>query len=64
VNLAAGSDDPEQTWVNGENGGECGYTLEVNPPPDDHTLDIAGSLHAVSPQSKLATKWGRIKISY
>jgi len=23
----------------GENSGECGYTLRVEPPPDDHTLD-------------------------
>ena len=96
VALAAGSDDPEQTWVNGEkvmegladrnwtadtehaeinvkagewvailaevgeNGGECGYTLEVKPPPDDHTLDIEGA-QAVSLKNKLTATWGQIK---
>ncbi len=97
IAFAAGSDDPEVTWVNGqkvcegladrdwtadqdkgeytvsagewvaifvevgENGGECGYTLEVNPPPDDHTLDVEGSALAVSPRSKLTTVWGYVK---
>lgn len=100
VDLAAGSDDPEVTWVNGtkvcegladrdwtadqdkgkitvkagkwnaifvevgENGGECGYSLELKPAPDDHTLDVAGSLLSVSQQDKLTSTWGSIKISH
>jgi len=100
VALAAGSDDPEYTYVNGqlickgtadrdwaadadkgqinvkggewvaifaevgENGGECGYTLEVKPAPDDHTLDTEGAALAVGPAGKLAATWGSIKVSY
>ena len=99
INFAAGSDDPEQTFVNGEsvcegfgdrnwtadtdkgtfnapagewvaifaevgeNGGECGYTLRVEPPPDDLTLDVDTAL-AVSPGNKLAVTWGGVKITY
>lgn len=100
ISFAAGSDDPEQTWVNGqkvcegladrdwtadtdkgkfdvkggewvaifaevgENGGECGYTLEVSPAPDDHTLDAQGALLAVSPKGRLTTTWGKIRVFY
>ncbi|GIX06266.1 MAG: hypothetical protein KatS3mg115_0669 [Candidatus Poribacteria bacterium] len=96
VTFRAGSDDPEQTWVDGvlvcqgladrnwtadtdvgeievpggvwvpilfevgENGGECGYTLEVNPPPDDVTLDVDTAL-SVNPRGKLPTIWGSLK---
>jgi hypothetical protein len=99
VTLAAGSDDSQQTYVNGEKvseglgdknwardnergeftakggqwvamfaelgerGGEAGYTLRVEPPPDDHTLDVE-SAQAVGPQGKLAATWGSIKVSY
>lgn len=99
VNLAAGSDDPSQTFVNGEilcevfgdpnwardtakasfsakggqwiaffvevgeRGGENGYTLRIEPPPSDHTLDIESAL-AVDSQGKTASTWGRIKVSY
>ncbi|MBM3240190.1 hypothetical protein FJZ31_28225 [Candidatus Poribacteria bacterium] len=44
----------------GENGGECGYTLRLEPPPDDHTLDIEGA-QAVSLKNKLTATWGYIK---
>lgn len=44
----------------GENGGECGYTLRVEPPPDDHTLDIEGA-QSVSLKNKLTATWGYIK---
>jgi hypothetical protein len=96
VNIAAGSDDPSQNYVNGEKlcevfgdpnwardtakgsfnakggewvaffievgerGGENGYTLRIEPPPNDHTLDIEAAM-AVDLQSKLAATWGRIK---
>jgi len=96
VNFSAGSDDPEQTYVNGEKiceglidrnwvrdtdigsfdaeggewvaifaeigerGGECGYTLRVEPPPDDHTLNVVAA-PAVSYAGKLTTTWGNIK---
>lgn len=96
VTFIAGSDDPEQTWVDGvlvcqgladrnwamdtdkgeatvpagewvpilaevgENGGECGYTLRVEPAPDDHTLDVQGAL-AVSPSGKASVTWGWMK---
>lgn len=98
VTFKAGSDDPEQTWINGkkvmeglndrnwtadtekaevdvkggewvailgevgENGGEAGYTLEVDPAPDDLTLDIEKAL-AVDAIGKLTTTWGYIKSS-
>jgi hypothetical protein len=56
---------PAGEWVAilgkvGENGGECGYTLMVDPPPDDHTLDTEKAL-AVNPGNKLPTSWGAIK---
>ena len=96
VQIKVGSDDPEQTWVNGkkvaeglanrnwtadtdlgefeakggewvaimsevgERGGEMGYTIEVQPPPDDHTLDIEMA-QAVNLKDKLAATWGYIK---
>lgn len=99
VNIFVGSDDPEQTWVNGkkvaegladrnwradtdlgefdvkagewvailgevgENGGEAGYTLKIDPAPDDHTLDIEGAL-AVDPKGKVAATWGYIKSKF
>ena len=44
----------------GENGGECGYTLRVEPPPDDHTLDIE-TVQAVNLKNKLTATWGYIK---
>jgi len=98
ITFKAGSDDPEQTWVNGvkvcegladrnwakdtdvgeytvkggewvaifaevgENGGECGYTLRVEPPPDDGTLDTATVLSVMS-EGKLPVMWGLIKSS-
>lgn len=99
VNLAAGSDDCSQTYVNGEKlcevfgdpnwardtakgsfsakdgqwvaffveigerGGENGYTLRIEPPPNDHTLDIE-SILAVDSQNKLTSTWGDVKVSY
>lgn len=96
VTIKVGSDDPEQTWVNGEKvceglgdrnwardtetaefevkagewvaimsevgerGGEIGFTMRIEPPPDDHTLDIEAAT-AVSPGNKLSTSWGAIK---
>ena len=98
VTFKAGSDDPEQTWVNGvkvmegladrdwaldtetadvevkggewvailgevgENGGEAGYTLRAEPPPDDITLDVEKVL-SVDAIGKLTTTWGYIKSS-
>jgi hypothetical protein len=102
VAFAAGSDDPESTYVNGElvcegladrnwtadtdkgeyavnggewvaifvevgeNGGECGYTLEVDPAPNDHTLDTEGAKAglAVGPHRSLTSTWGGIKASH
>jgi hypothetical protein len=43
-----------------ERGGECGYTLKIDPAPDDHTLDIEGAL-AVEPHGKIAVTWGHMK---
>ena len=99
IAFAAGSDDPEQTYVGdelvceglgdrnwtadtdrgeftapagewvailaevGENGGECGYTLEVQPPPDDHTLDVEMAM-AVNSSGKLASTWGGVKAAH
>ncbi len=99
VIFKAGSDDPEQTWVNGvkvcegladrnwakdtdqgkytvkggewvaifaevgENGGECGYTLRCEPPPDDGTLNTAALL-TVASNGKMPVMWGYIKSSY
>lgn len=96
VAFKCGSDDPEQTFLNGvkvtegladrdwgmdadpgeatvpagewlpllaevgENGGEAGYTLRIEPAPDDHTLDIEGAL-AVSPSGKASVTWGWMK---
>ncbi|MBM3215187.1 hypothetical protein FJZ36_09770 [Candidatus Poribacteria bacterium] len=56
---------PAGEWVPilaevGENGGECGYTLRVEPPPDDVTLDTEAVL-AVSPHSKAPIAWGYLK---
>lgn len=56
---------PAGEWVPilaelGENGGEAGYTLRVEPAPDDHTLDIEGAL-AVSPSGKASVTWGWAK---
>jgi len=56
---------PAGEWVAilgkvGENGGECAYTLRIEPPPDDHTLDTEMAM-AVSPGNKLPTSWGAIK---
>jgi hypothetical protein len=45
----------------GENTGECGYTLRVEPPPDDHTLDTEAAMVAVTPIGKLASTWGYVK---
>ena len=47
----------------GENSGECGYTLRVEPPPDDGTLDTA-LLMAVASKGKMPVMWGYIKSSY
>jgi len=47
----------------GERGGECGYTIRVEPPPNDHTLDVE-TVQAVDPRSKLTTTWGGVKFSY
>ncbi|MGB9596081.1 MAG: hypothetical protein ACPL7B_07345 [Candidatus Poribacteria bacterium] len=99
ITFKAGSDDPEQTWVNGtkvcegladrdwakdtdvgeytvkggewvaifaevgENGGECGYSLRCEPPPDDGTLNTA-ALMAVASKGKMPVMWGYIKSSY
>jgi hypothetical protein len=96
VTFKAGSDDPEQTFLDGvkitegladrnwavdtdageatvpagewlpllaevgENGGECGYTLRIEPAPDHHTLDIEAAL-AVSPSGKASVTWGWMK---
>lgn len=96
VTFLAGSDDPEQTWVDGvktceglgdrnwaadtdkgeaivpagawvpilaevgENGGEAAYTLNVEPPPDDLTLDVETIL-AVQPGGKAPVTWGYLK---
>ena len=56
---------PAGEWVTilaklGENGGECGYTMRVEPPPDDHTLDTE-TAKAVSLKNKLTATWGYIK---
>lgn len=99
ITFKAGSDDPEQTWVNGqkvcegladrdwgkdsdvgkatvkagefvailaevgENGGECGYTLRCEPPPDDGTLNVA-TIMLVASKGKMPVLWGYIKSSY
>ena len=47
----------------GENGGECGYTLRCEPPPDDGTLNIA-TLQLVASKGKMPVMWGYIKSSY
>jgi hypothetical protein len=44
----------------GENTGECAYTLRVEPPPDDHTLDTE-TVMVVNLKNKLAATWGYIK---
>jgi hypothetical protein len=44
----------------GENSGETAYTLRVEPPPDEHTLDIQ-SAQAVNLKNKLTATWGYIK---
>jgi len=47
----------------GENTGECGYTLRVEPPPDDGTLNTV-TLMEVASQGKMPIMWGYIKTSY
>ncbi len=44
----------------GENGGEWGFSMRVEPPPDDHTLDTQ-ILMAVNNNDKLTTTWANIK---
>jgi len=44
----------------GENGGECGFTMRIEPPPNDHTLDIEFAM-SVNSESKLTTTWGFLK---
>jgi hypothetical protein len=56
---------PAGEWVAilskiGENGGECGFTMRVEPPPDDHTLDTE-TVMAVNLKNKLTATWGYIK---
>jgi hypothetical protein len=96
VTFTAGSDDPQQTWVDGvktceglgdrdwakdtdkgeatvpagqwvpilaevgENGGEAGYSLRIDPAPDDHTLDV-DSVLAVEAAGKAPLTWGYLK---
>jgi len=47
----------------GENGGEWGFTMRLEPPPNDHTLDT-GSLTAVDSGGKVSVTWGAVKSSY
>jgi len=47
----------------GENGGEWGFSVRLEPVPDDHTLNT-GALTAVNLQSKLSATWGNIKVQY
>ncbi|MGQ9607709.1 MAG: hypothetical protein ACUVWN_00275 [bacterium] len=47
----------------GENGGECGFTMRLEPPPDDHTLNTT-SLTAINSSGKISVTWGAIKGIY
>lgn len=44
----------------GENGGECGFMMRVEPAPSDHTLDTQNIL-SVGPVGKAATTWAAVK---